>query len=258
MSNLVVSPTALGFAIVLVLIALAISLKEKIGLERDMIIGVVRAVIQLTVVGYVLTYVIKVDRIWLTALMVAIIIFNAAQNAKTRANGIPRAFLISLLAITTATLTTILLLVIAGAVKFVPSQIVPISGMIASNTMVAIGLAYRSMNTSFHDQRQGVLERLALGANPKQASMHLVRTAIKTGMAPTIDSAKTVGIVSLPGMMSGLIFAGVDPTKAIMYQIMVTFMLLAATSMGSVIACYLTYPRFYNQDMQLQTFAKRD
>jgi putative ABC transport system permease protein len=71
-------------------------------------------------------------------------------------------------------------------------------------------------------------------------------------MAPTIDSAKTMGIVSLPGMMSGLIFAGVDPSKAIMYQIMVTFMLLAATSIGSVIACYLAYPQFYNADMQLR------
>ena len=147
-NNLIVSPTALGFAVVLVVIALAINLKEKIGLERDMIVGVIRAVIQLTVVGYVLTYIIRVDRVWLTALMVAIIIFNAAQNAKKRANGIPHAFPISLLAIGTATLLTIVLLVVAGAVKFTPSQIVPISGMISSNVMVAIGLAYRSMNTN--------------------------------------------------------------------------------------------------------------
>ncbi|MTV81829.1 ABC transporter permease [Secundilactobacillus folii] len=251
-NNLIVSPTALAFAVVLVVIALAINLKEKIGLERDMIIGVVRAIIQLTIVGYVLTYIIKFNRVWLTALMVAIIIFNAAQNAKGRADGIPHAFLISLLAIATSTLVTIALLIFAGAVKFVPSQIVPVSGMIASNAMVAIGLSYRSMNTSFHDQRQGVLERLALGATLKQSSAHIVQMAVRTGMAPTIDSAKTVGIVSLPGMMSGLIFAGVDPTKAIMYQIMVTFMLLAATSIGSVIACYLAYPRFYNADMQLR------
>ena len=71
-------------------------------------------------------------------------------------------------------------------------------------------------------------------------------------MAPTIDSAKTVGLVSLPGMMSGLIFAGIDPTKAIMYQIMVTFMLLGATSLGSFIAVYRSYPRFYNDQKQLR------
>lgn len=117
--------------------------------------------------------------------------------------------------------------------------------------MIAIGLAYRSLYENFNDQRQAVLERLALGATAKQASIEIVRRAIRTSLSPTIDSAKTVGLVSLPGMMSGLIFAGVDPTKAIMYQIMVTFMLLASTSIASVIACYLMYPQYYNKDLQL-------
>lgn len=68
------------------------------------------------------------------------------------------------------------------------------------------------------------------------ASLSILRQAIKTGVQPTIDSARTVGLVSLPGMMSGLIFAGVDPVYAIKYQIMIMFMLLEATSLGSVIA----------------------
>lgn len=252
MTHLLVTPSALVFAVALVLVALAISLKEKIGLERDLIIGVVRAVVQLTIVGYVLTYIIRVNRAWLTLLMVAVIIFNAAWNARGRANGLPHAFAISLLAIFVATGVTIALLVAAGAIAFVPSQIVPIAGMIASNAMVAIGLAYRSLNTQFRDLRQPLLERLALGATLRQTAIHVVREAIRTGMSPTIDSAKTVGLVSLPGMMSGLIFAGIDPTKAIMYQIMVTFMLMAATSIGSTIACYLAYPQFFNGDMQLR------
>ncbi|KRK70440.1 ABC transporter permease [Lacticaseibacillus nasuensis] len=252
MTHLLVTPSALVFAVALVLVALAISLKEKIGLERDLIIGVVRAVVQLTIVGYVLTYIIRVNRAWLTLLMVAVIIFNAAWNARGRANGLPHAFAISLLAIFVATGVTIALLVAAGAIAFVPSQIVPIAGMIASNAMVAIGLAYRSLNTQFRDLRQPLLERLALGATLRQTAIHVVREAIRTGMSPTIDSAKTVGLVSLPGMMSGLIFAGIDPTKAIMYQIMVTFMLMAATSIGSTIACYLAYPQFFNSDMQLR------
>ena len=79
-----------------------------------------------------------------------------------------------------------------------------------------------------------------------------MREVIRTGMSPTIDSAKTVGLVNLPGMMSGLVFAGVDPVRAIKYQIMVTFMLLSATSLGSIIACYLTYHNFYNEQKQLK------
>jgi putative ABC transport system permease protein len=107
------------------------------------------------------------------------------------------------------------------------------------------------MAAQFHDQRQQVLEKLALGADIKLASYPILRSSIKTAMQPTIDSAKTVGIVSLPGMMSGLIFAGVDPVHAIKYQIMVTFMMLAATGLGSVIAGYLSYREYYNEYSQL-------
>lgn len=250
--NLIVTPTALVLAVVLVLIALGVSLKQHLGLERDLIIGVVRAVIQLTVVGYVLTYVIKINRVPLTILMVAIIVVNAALNARKRAGTLPNSFAISLVAITAATTITLVILIATHAIKFIPSQVVPFTGMIASNAMVAIGLAYRSMNSSLHDLRQPILERLALGADAKQATAGIVRRAVKTGMSPTVDSAKTVGLVSLPGMMSGLIFAGVDPSKAIMYQILVTFMLLATTSLSSVIACSLAYRGFFNERLQLR------
>lgn len=118
--------------------------------------------------------------------------------------------------------------------------------------MVAIGLCYRNLYTKFRDQRQQVLEKLALGAPVKLASLPILQESIKTAMQPTIDSAKTVGLVSLPGMMSGLIFAGVDPVHAIKYQIMVTFMLLSTTSLGAIIAGYKAYKNYFNHDLQLR------
>lgn len=249
--NLAVSNTTLIFAALLVFVALYIGYREKLGVDKDIIISVVRAIIQLVVVGYLLKYVFRINNVWLTLILILIIIFNAAYNANKRAAGIRHALPISLLAILSSTGLTLAVLVFSGSIRFIPSQMIPISGMIASNSMVAIGLCYRNMNSSFRDRRQQVLERLALGADLRLASIDIVRESIRTGMAPTIDSAKTVGIVSLPGMMSGLIFAGVDPVHAIKYQILVTFMLLSATSIGSVIACYLAYKQFYNEQKQL-------
>lgn len=249
--NLSVNGLSLTFAVTLVFVALVISFHEKIGLEKDMIISVFRAIIQLFIVGYLLKFIFHINDVWLTLLMMLIIIFNAAANAKKRAGKLRNGFPISFIAILTSTGVTLGLLVLSGAIKFIPSQIIPITGMIASNSMVAIGLSYRSLLAQFKDERQPVLERLALGATAKQASIAIIRESIRTGMSPTIDSAKTMGLVSLPGMMSGLIFAGIDPVKAIMYQILVTFMLLSATSLGSVIACYLAYRSFYNEREQL-------
>lgn len=128
-------------------------------------------------------------------------------------------------------------------------QVIPITGMIAGNEMVAVGLCYKSLNESFHDLRQSILEKIALGSDIKTASMPILRRSIKTAMQPTIDSAKTVGLVNLPGMMSGLIFAGVNPIYA---KIMITFMLLSATSLGAVIAGYLAYRNYFNERMQLK------
>ena len=249
--DLAVNNLSLFFSAMLVGVALIISTKEKLGFTKDIIISVIRAVIQLVAVGYLLKYVFQVNNLILTLIMVLVIVSNAAFNAKKRSQQLQKGFLISFIAIGCSTGITIGILIFSGSIKFIPSQIIPISGMIASNSMVAIGLCYRNLDTLFQNQRQAVMEKLALGATIKLASLPIIQQSVKTGMAPTIDSAKTVGIVSLPGMMSGLIFAGVDPVHAIKYQIMVTFMLLSATSIGSVIATYLAYKGYYNQQKQL-------
>ncbi|GAB6093295.1 ABC transporter permease [Furfurilactobacillus curtus] len=254
-----VNNLSLAFAAGLVLVALFIGWRQKLGVNRDMIIGVIRAIVQLTIVGFVLKYIFAVNNVLLTLAMILVIIFNAAYNARKRGQGIPHIFWSSFWSILISTSVTLSGLVLSGAIKFVPSQMIPISGMIASNSMVAIGLCYRNMLSLFRDQRQQVLERIALGATPHDSAISIVRECIRTGMQPTIDASKTYGIVSLPGMMSGLIFAGVDPVYAIKYQIMVVFMLLSATSLGSVSASYIAYRRFFNQDQQLviKTDAKR-
>lgn len=252
MNQLAVNNGALVFAFLLVLVAVVVSQKEKLQLSKEIFYGIFRAIIQLVIVGYVLKYIFQVDNNWLTALMSLFIVVNAAWNAHKRNPNQYKKYWTSLLAIFISTYLTMGILILAGAIKFIPSQVIPISGMIASNSMVAIGLCYRNLASQFRDQRQQVLEKLALGANAKQASSNILRESIKTAMQPTIDSAKTVGLVSLPGMMSGLIFAGVDPVHAIKYQIMVTFMLLSTTSLGSIIAGYGAYKDYFNEQLQLR------
>ena len=123
--------------------------------------------------------------------------------------------------------------------------------MIVSNAMVALGLCYKQISSDFKNKREEIETKLSLGADILPASIGIIRESIKTGMLPTIDSAKTLGIVSLPGMMTGLILAGASPVEAIKYQIMVTFMLLSTTSISSFIACYLSYRGFFNKRKQL-------
>lgn len=235
----------------LVLVALLFSYFQKLKLEKEIIISIVRAIVQLVIVGYLLNYIFGFNSPVFTTLLLLFMTFNAAYNASKRGKGIKSGLLISFISIVTGTIITLSILVFSGALKYKPDQIIPVGGMIISNAMVALGLCYKQLVLNFKNKREEVETKLSLGADILPSSIEIIRNAIKTGMIPTIDSAKTLGIVSLPGMMTGLILAGTPPIEAIKYQIMVTFMLLSTTSISSFIACYLSYKNFFNKRKQL-------
>jgi len=235
----------------LIVVAMAISYKEKIGLEKDILIGSVRAVIQLTVIGLVLKYVFNLDNAPLTSLILIIMVYNAATVAAKRGTGIGHVKVISFGAILVGLVITLGSLIIFNAVSYQPSEVIPVSGMVVGNSMVALSLLYRNLLGSFADRREEVEVKLCLGATPREASKNLIRNSIKTAMVPTIDSMKTLGIVQLPGMMTGLILAGTSPEVAIKYQIMVAFMLTGAVTISSFVASYWAYRSFFNNMAQL-------
>ncbi len=235
----------------LVGIALLFSYWQKLELEKDTIISVIRAILQLIAVGFLLEIIFGLENPLFTALLLIIMAFNASWNASKRGKGIPNALRTSFIAISAGALITFTVLLLSNTIQFTPYQMIPIGGMIISNAMVALGLSYRQMVTGFYDKKDVIETKLALGADIFPASSEIIRDSIRTGMIPTIDSAKTLGIVSLPGMMTGLILAGTPPMLAIKYQIMVTFMLLSTTSIASFTACYLSYRYFFNKRKQV-------
>lgn len=246
-----ISITSLLISSSLVLVTLFFSYWQKLKLEKETIISVIRAVVQLVIVGYILEYIFGFKNPVFTTLLILFMIFNASYNAAKRGKVIKRGLIISFLSIIVGTMVTLSILLLSKTIQYEPYQIIPVSGMIISNAMVALGLCYKQIVCDFKNKREEVETKLSLGADILPSSIEIIRDSIKTGMLPTIDSAKTLGIVSLPGMMTGLILAGSSPMEAIKYQIMVTFMLLSTTSISSFIACYLSYRSFFNSRKQL-------
>jgi len=246
-----ISISSLLIASSLVFVSLLFSYFQKLKLEKETIISVIRAIIQLVAVGYILEYIFGLSNPIFTTLIVLFMTFIAAYNAAKRGKGIRNGLLISFASIGVGAGATMSVLVFSGAIKYQPNQIIPVSGMIISNAMVALGLCFRQLTADFKSRRDEVETKLSLGADILPSSIEIIRDSIRTGMIPTIDSAKTLGIVSLPGMMTGLILAGTSPVAAIRYQIMVTFMLLSTTAISSFMACYLSYLNFFNRRKQL-------
>ncbi|WP_010234021.1 ABC transporter permease [Clostridium arbusti] len=234
----------------LVLISIFFSYFQKLKLEKEIIIGVIRGIIQLIALGYVLNYIFGFKNPLFTTFLLVFMTFNAAYNAAKRGK-VKNALVISFISIAVGTISTLSILVFSGTIKYEAYQIIPVSGMIISNAMVALGLCFKQMSSDFKNKREEVETKLSLGADILPSSIEIIRNAIKTGMLPTIDSTKTLGIVSMPGMMTGLILAGTSPVNAIKYQIIVMFMLLSTTAISSFIACYMCYSNFFNKRKQL-------
>jgi putative ABC transport system permease protein len=220
---------------VLVLVAVAIASWQRLGISRDMLIASVRALVQLLAVGAVLAWLFRNAGVGGALLWIAAMAVVAANESRSRGRGMPRAFLASLVGIGLGTLTTLGVLVVGGVISPEPQVLVPIGGMVVSGSMQAASLTLASLRRSATDDRPAVEAALSLGLGPREAFSRQLRQAVRTALVPAVDSTKVVGLIALPGTMTGLIIAGVEPLEAIRYQIIVMYMLLAAWAVSALV-----------------------
>ncbi|HCV1338128.1 TPA: iron export ABC transporter permease subunit FetB [Staphylococcus aureus] len=246
------SNTALGLTALLLVIPIIISYKEGLHIIKDLIVATVRAVVQLIILGFLLHYIFKINDKWLLVLCVFVIIVNASWNTISRSSPVMHhVFLISFVAIFVGTALPLAGTIATGAIQFTANEVIPIGDMLANNGLIAINLAYQNLDRAFVQDGTNIESKLSLAATPKLASKGAIRESIRLAIVPTIDSVKTYGLVSIPGMMTGLIIGGVPPLQAIKFQLLVVFIHTTATIMSALIATYLSYGQFFNARHQL-------
>ncbi len=246
------SNTALGLTALLLVIPIIISYKEGLHIIKDLIVATLRAVVQLIILGFLLHYIFKINDKWLLVLCVFVIIVNASWNTISRSSPVMHhVFLISFVAIFVGTALPLAGTIVTEAIQFTANEVIPIGGMLANNGLIAINLAYQNLDRTFVQDGTNIESKLSLAATPKLASKGAIRESIRLAIVPTIDSVKTYGLVSIPGMMTGLIIGGVPPLQAIKFQLLVVFIHTTATIMSALIATYLSYGQFFNARHQL-------
>ena len=245
------SNESLMMATLLIVVATIVSYQQRLRLEIEILHSALRAVVQLVVVGYVLHFIFGADHPLFTGGVLLVMLVSASINGGKRGEGIRHASWIAGVSIGIGAIITLTILLSANVLSFTPYQMIPVGGMVMSGAMVAVGLCFRQITTSFKSRQQEIQIKLALGATPMQACKAILRAALIFSLQPTIDSAKTLGIVSLPGMMTGLILAGMSPMEAIKYQIIVIFMSFSTISIAIAIAGYLSCRQFFNTKEQL-------
>jgi putative ABC transport system permease protein len=241
----------IGASIALVVVAVVISRWQQADLEADLLIATVRGFVQLIAIGYLLEFIFGLDHpIW-TTLLLAVMTLTAGWVAGSRAPKVPHARPLALIAIAAGTALTIGSLVGLGVFAYDPQTIIPIGGMIVGNAMTTCALTMNRLADDLHTQQAQVQTALALGASGRQASLPQFRRALKSAMIPIIDTTKTVGLIKLPGAMTGMILAGASPLEAVRLQMIVMYMLVGATAFTGLSAATLTYRQFFTPAHQL-------
>lgn len=140
-----------------------------------------------------------------------------------------------------------------GIVEPTPQYIIPLSGMTIGNAMVVSGLFLNQMKREVESSKGEIESLLALGATPRRAFQDVLKRSVKSSMIPTIDGMKTVGLVQLPGMMTGMIIAGADPVEAVRYQILIVFAFTSSAAITSILLSLMTYRQWFTSDMRLRS-----
>ncbi len=250
------SITDMLISLSLVLAALAVSLRQGLALERTILWGVLRTTVQLAAVGYLVHAIFALDHplpvIGLLVIMLLVAAWTAVSRQPLRRLPLYPLTLISL-AFGAGVVIFLVVVVIVGARPWYdPRYMIPLGGMILGNAMNSVALGLERLERELRQGRRRVEAVLALGGSPAQAGAEAEKHAVRAALTPILNSMMVVGLVQLPGLMTGQILAGVDPLTAVRYQVLVMFMLLAGNALSAGVAVRYTRGRYFTAAWQLE------
>lgn len=241
---------------VFILILLFIVKKRGIPREKEILISTLRMTIQLVLTGYILIYIFEnpspIFTILIICLMEIFAIYNIFKRSKVDlSKQLKKSIAISMIFGTLVSLFYFLFIVIGIFPWYNPRYFIPIGGMFIGNTMTGISLGTSRLVDGMHSQKHIIESSLMLGATPKMASKKIVDNTFDAAILPTINSMVGMGIVFLPGMMTGQILSGTSPVTAIGYQIAIMLGVLGSVSLSVILFVNLGYKTFFNEESQL-------
>ena len=257
MADAAIGWSGLALSLALVAVAVGLSLWRGLRLEKDMLWATGRALVQLLAVGYLLVFIVDpgtpVAWAWV---WVAVMVAVAGVTARRRAPEVPGIAGLTLAATSTSAALSLFVVFGLGVYPVVGRAVVPIAGMMIGNSIGSIVVASRRILGELADRRPEVEARLALGQPWQEASKPFVRTALRTALTSQIENTKAVGLVFLPGAMTGLILAGADPVDAVLVQAAIMYLILGCVATNVVIIGLGLSRRLFTPDHRLVRLAR--
>ncbi len=226
----------------------------KISQTKLLIIASARMTAQLIVAGYILTYLLESSFTFLVVLYLFVMTLFAIHRIFYVNKNLNKKFKLSIaLSITLCSVFIIVffITIIIGESIFNAQYLIPISGMIIGNAMTGVTLGVKAFLAKVKDSKLQIETLLNQGATPKKILIPMVNTALETALLPTMNAMLGMGIVSLPGMMTGQILSGEAPMVAILYQISIMICIASVVCLSVFLSLYLGYKTLYNKNSNI-------
>lgn len=242
-------------ALGMVAIAIGISLWQGLGLAGQLALAAGRTILQLLVVGVLLETIFAWETPWLVLAAIALMLTIASIVARNRIDKrLPKLLPLiwgSLWLSTALTLIYTTVLVIRPPIWYDPQYLIPLAGIVMGNSMNAAAIAGERLASTIRNCQLDIETHLSLGASPQQAVAQYRKQAIRAGLIPTLNAMMVVGIVTLPGIVTGQLLSGISPLNAVAYQILIMFMLAFTTLIAASLVTHAICKQFFNAAAQL-------
>ena len=237
----------------LLLIVLLIMKKSKVNQTRLLIVASLRMSVQLVIVGYILQYIFgNPNPLFTIAFLIVIIAFSINRVIKSR-KDLNRKFKVAIgISLTFPGLFVLFFFVgvVVNKSIFNPQYTISLAGMIIGNAMTGVNIAIKTFMESIEREKNKINTLLNIGIEPKDILKPFANSALETALIPTLNSMLGMGIIFLPGMMTGQMLSGTLPTTAIMYQIAIMIAICTSVCITVFLSLNLGYKSLYNSRKQ--------
>ncbi|MFW5713304.1 MAG: ABC transporter permease [Brevefilum sp.] len=239
-----------GVTLLAALIIMLVTARFKLGLKKEIAIGLGRGLIQIVAVGFLLTLVFTAP-LWMALPVILAMIGAAGVITVRRIKDIPNALWISLLGITLGSGLVISVMTFLGVIEQDLTSIIPIGSMMVYGAMNANALLLERFRSELTSHTGQIEAALSLGASPEMVVAPYVRRAVTAAMIPRINGLQSLGIVWIPGAMSGMLLSGIDPAYAGFYQFVVSGAIFVAAGVTVLISIVLVRGQVFSKAEQL-------
>ncbi|HZK87797.1 MAG TPA: iron export ABC transporter permease subunit FetB [Anaerovoracaceae bacterium] len=238
----------------LLIVVLILMKRAKINQTKLLLLGTVRMTVQLVLAGFILTYIFANPHPLFTVAYIAAMVIFSITRILSRNKWLNKSFKIAVslsLTLSGVFILAYFTLIVVGVSVFNPQYTIPIGGMIIGNSMTGITLALKTFNESITSSKSQIESLLNLGSTPKRILLPYVNRALETALLPTINSMLGMGIIALPGLMTGQILSGTSPSTAILYQIAIMVAITTSVCLSVFCSLHFGYKTLYNKQNQI-------